>query len=175
MPRSRSWGFPRWGGYGSETQQPKTLRNCDHDGCNQPGDHPAPKSRQSDEKFWFCQQHAADYNRSWNYFAGMSYEEMRRAAAENDREAAGYRQSSAWTMAESGSMWSVEERQALRTLGLEEEAAEDEIKARYRELAKRHHPDANRDDAAAAAKFHVIHQAYNLLRQTIDLKKRKRA
>jgi curved DNA-binding protein CbpA len=29
------------------------------------------------EHYWFCQEHAAEYNRSWNFFAGMSEGEVR--------------------------------------------------------------------------------------------------
>ncbi|MDA5194560.1 J domain-containing protein [Govanella unica] len=173
MSRSRSWGFPRWGGYGGETQAQKT-RGCDHAGCTHPGAHPAPKSRSSDEKYWFCQTHAAEYNRSWNYFSGMSYDDMMRAAEAEARTAQSYKQTAAWSFAESGSLWTPEERRALGLLGLEEEASEDEIKSRYRQLAKQFHPDSNPGEAAAdaAAKFHVIHQAYALLRRS-DVHKRR--
>lgn len=171
MSRSKSWGFPRWGGYGSETQ-PKTVRGCDHAGCTRPGDHPAPKARNSPDKYWFCQDHAAEYNRSWNYFAGMSYDDMMREAEAEARTAKSYRQAGTWGFAESGSVWTAEERRALGLLGLEEEASEDEIKARYRQLAKQFHPDANPGDAAAAAKFQAIHQAYDLLRRS-DAQKRR--
>ncbi|MGE0045564.1 MAG: J domain-containing protein [Hyphomonadaceae bacterium] len=48
-------------------------RACDHIGCTRPGEHRAPKSReQANQYWWFCQQHASDYNRRWNYFEGMS-------------------------------------------------------------------------------------------------------
>jgi hypothetical protein len=48
-------------------------RACDHVGCKRVGAHRAPKSRDLAGQFWhFCTEHAADYNRRWNYFAGMS-------------------------------------------------------------------------------------------------------
>lgn len=48
-------------------------RACDHIGCRLPGAHPAPKSRDHEGQFWhFCTAHAADYNKRWNYFAGMN-------------------------------------------------------------------------------------------------------
>lgn len=50
---------------------------CDHVGCELPGAHKAPKSRDRANEFWhFCAAHAADYNRRWNYFAGMSDAEL---------------------------------------------------------------------------------------------------
>ncbi|MGE0828842.1 MAG: J domain-containing protein, partial [Hyphomonadaceae bacterium] len=52
-------------------------RACDHVGCQRAGAHRAPKSRERTEEFWFfCTEHAAEYNRRWNYFAGMSDAEM---------------------------------------------------------------------------------------------------
>jgi molecular chaperone DnaJ len=41
----------------------------------------------------------------------------------------------------------------------------DEIKRQYRKLAKQFHPDANGDDAYAAARFHDIKEAYETLTQ----------
>jgi len=53
-------------------------RPCDHPGCRAAGTARAPKSREMlDEHYWFCQPHAAEYNRSWNFFAGMSDEQIR--------------------------------------------------------------------------------------------------
>ncbi len=52
-------------------------RPCDHTGCDQIGEHRAPKARERNNEFWyFCTAHAADYNRRWNYFAGMSDTEL---------------------------------------------------------------------------------------------------
>lgn len=50
---------------------------CDHVGCKRVGAHRAPKGREHEGQFWhFCLQHASDYNRRWNYFAGMSDAEL---------------------------------------------------------------------------------------------------
>ena len=58
-------------------------RPCDHPGCRAPGVSRAPKSRDMlDEHYWFCQPHAAEYNRSWNFFAGMSEEQVRQRQTE---------------------------------------------------------------------------------------------
>ncbi|MBZ0305425.1 MAG: DnaJ domain-containing protein, partial [Anaerolineae bacterium] len=39
------------------------------------------------------------------------------------------------------------------TLGVKKDASEKEIKSAFRKLAKRYHPDANREDPNAEAKF----------------------
>jgi hypothetical protein len=58
------------------------------------------------------------------------------------------------------------ERKALHTLGLEEGAARLEIKARFKELVKRHHPDANGGDRGSEDKLREIIEAYNYLKAT---------
>jgi DnaJ-class molecular chaperone len=51
-----------------------------------------------------------------------------------------------------------------KTLGVERTATEKEIKAAYRKLARRWHPDANPDNAAAAEEtFKEIQEAYEVL------------
>ncbi len=72
--RSTDWGFPRWRGYGGERGTAK-VRLCDRHGCDKPGDCPAPKSPNSPERWYFCAEHAGEYNRGWNYFEGLSAEE----------------------------------------------------------------------------------------------------
>lgn len=50
---------------------------CDHVGCEKAGSHKAPKSREREGEFWnFCREHVTEYNRRWNYFSGMSDEEL---------------------------------------------------------------------------------------------------
>src|ERR1700759_1838502 len=58
-------------------------RQCDHPGCLRAATARAPKSRDMlNEHYWFCQPHAAEYNRQWNFFAGMSEGEIRRRQQE---------------------------------------------------------------------------------------------
>jgi hypothetical protein len=56
------------------------------------------------------------------------------------------------------------EKKALETLGLPETAAAEEIRARYKDLVKRHHPDANGGDRSQEARLQEIIQAHKLLR-----------
>ena len=50
-----------------------------------------------------------------------------------------------------------------QTLGVERGASADEIKKAYRQLAKKYHPDLNRDDENAAQKFKEVNEAYQVL------------
>jgi DnaJ-class molecular chaperone len=55
-------------------------------------------------------------------------------------------------------------REPLATLGLGWPLTMDELKARYHELAKRHHPDANNGDRGAEERLKSINLAYAALR-----------
>ncbi len=50
-----------------------------------------------------------------------------------------------------------------QTLGLKREASEKEVHAAFRKLARKHHPDMNRDDQGAAARFKEINEAHEVL------------
>lgn len=53
-------------------------QRCDHEGCLRPATAKAPKSRTLlNEHYHFCQPHAAEYNKQWDFFAGMSEGEIR--------------------------------------------------------------------------------------------------
>jgi DnaJ-domain-containing protein 1 len=56
------------------------------------------------------------------------------------------------------------ERKALDTLGLEPGATSDEIKAQYKSLVKRFHPDANGGSRDMEDRFREIVQAYDYLK-----------
>jgi molecular chaperone DnaJ len=49
------------------------------------------------------------------------------------------------------------------TLGVAQNASQDEIKKAYRKLARKHHPDRNAGDKDAEARFKEISQAYDVL------------
>lgn len=57
------------------------------------------------------------------------------------------------------------ERKSLHTLNLTVDASRDDIKARFKELVKIYHPDANGGDARSGDKLREIIQAYNYLKQ----------
>jgi hypothetical protein len=162
--RSDNWGFPRWGDYG-KGREAQTQRTCDRVGCDQPGICPAPKSAYSrTERWWFCADHAAEYNKSWDYFQGLNDQEAKARAESENAQARAYSRADHWAWAGPGQ--DGESRatlDALATLELESGASETQIKAAFRKLAKKYHPDANPNDAQAADRFHRVRVAYDYL------------
>jgi hypothetical protein len=176
-------------------------RACDHPGCRRAATARAPKSREMlNEHYWFCQPHAAEYNRNWNFFAGMSEGEVRRyqttemftggrptwemKASRNAREAAsfthhfrrgdgqGYRDP--FNMfggggvngnVQPGPQLGKMERNALAELDLEAGAEGAKIRARYTELVRKLHPDANGGDRAGEHRLQKVIRAYQTLRK----------
>jgi hypothetical protein len=178
---------------------------CEWPGCDKPAGYPAPRGRGRDgEYFDFCMNHVREYNKSYNYFNGMSDDEVaafqrgnvtghrptwsvwrnaRRAAAETvfDRTPHGYTNGFAFedpfgilgraTGCEGPREYVAAkpvrkaERKCLLTLGLDETARGPQIKTRFKQLVKRHHPDHNGGDRSSEDKLREVIQAYNYLKE----------
>ena len=174
--RSDDWGFPRWRGYGKGGRSAARVRLCDRVGCNEVGDRPAPKAPHSRERWYFCEEHAVEYNKNWNYFAGLSPEEAARRAAEEELGNSGFRQSAQWKWAGPGDgSRTRDEMRALDALDLESDADFTAIKAAHRRLVKDTHPDANPGDEQAAKRFKQVQAAYDVLRKAEERKNGKAA
>ena len=52
------------------------ITKCDFPGCTRAGTCRAPKNRDLKEYWNFCQAHAAEYNKNWNFYANMTPEEI---------------------------------------------------------------------------------------------------
>ena len=162
--RSVDWGFPRWRGYGS-SREAVNVRICDRHGCNEPGNCPAPKAPNSPDRWYFCQQHAGEYNRRWDYFEGLDKEEAQARATSETRENSGYAEAAHYGWAESGDgTRSRDELRALDLLGLSSDADFDAVKKAWRSKAKEVHPDVRPGDADAAKAFQALQLAYEVLR-----------
>ena len=163
--RGNDWGFPRWRAYGETGRAAEAPRLCDRAGCTRPGTCPAPKAPNRPERWYFCEEHAAEYNRGWDYFAALAADE---AAAREEGEAAtarGYSRAGHWAWGDGDGTLSRAERDALRLFDLPADASADDIKAAYRRMAKAFHPDLNPDDTEAARQFHAAQAAYEILRR----------
>lgn len=56
-----------------------------------------------------------------------------------------------------------EKRDYYEVLGLKKGASDEEIKKAFRQQAKKYHPDVNKDDKNAEARFKEINEAYEVL------------
>ena len=169
-----------------------SLRVCDHPGCAEGGEYRAPRSRDRlGDYFWFCLEHVREYNKSWNYYAGMSDAEveadLRRtttwdrptwrfglgdAAARGQtfrrvRDPFGVFDDDGADDIRTGparpSSLSPEGR-AFAVMALEPPLTLEQLKRRYKELVKKHHPDTNGGTKSAEEKFKEIREAYETLR-----------
>lgn len=163
--RSNDWGFPRWRAYGG-SREATNLRICDRHNCDEPGDCPAPKSPNSPDRWYFCQKHAAEYNRGWDYFEGLDKEEKAKRTKSEQAENAGYAEAQHYGWAGSGDgSRSPDEMRALDVLELEADAEFAEIKKAFRAKAKEVHPDVKPGDDEAAKQFQAVSVAYEVLKQ----------
>lgn len=161
--RSNDWGFPRWRGY-EETREAATVRLCDRHGCEEKGDCPAPKSPNSPDRWYFCQKHAAEYNKGWDYFEGLDKEEKAERQKAERAETSGYAEAQHYGWSGSGDgTRSPDEMRALEVLELEADADFTIIKKAYRAKAKEVHPDVKPGDEEAAQQFQAIQVSYEIL------------
>lgn len=160
-----NWGFPRWSEYRTE-RGASEIKMCDFQGCEQKGEHPAPKSPHTEEKWWFCADHAAEYNKGWNFFEGMKDEEAKAYAKAERQKSGSYAKADAWGWGGKVDEHGLTriERDAFAELELEPPAPLTAIKKQYRLLAKKFHPDLNRGDTEAEKKFQRLTFAYEILK-----------
>lgn len=167
-------------------------RPCEHPGCVEGGLYRAPRDRLHLNQYrWFCLDHVREYNRAWDYYKGMAANEIE----DHLRRDAGW-QRPTWPLGRLGGRHIDAERLAdpfglLRETSLHQrrQAPKDEtppelraaldvlglawpldaiaLRNRYKELAKRYHPDANGGDRSAEERLKDINRAYSLLRRRV--------
>jgi hypothetical protein len=158
--------------------------------CLNAGEYRAPKSRTTlHDYWWFCLEHVRAYNAGWDFYKGMTPGQI-----EAQLRADTSWQRPTWPLGRLGGGAAFDEgvlrdplgafaagrvdrtakppaeatpsalREPLSTLGLNWPVTLDVVKTRYKELAKRHHPDANGGDRAAEERLKTINLAYAALR-----------
>ena len=164
---------------------------CDIAGCPHAGDFRAPKDRNLSDYYRFCKSHISDYNRAWNFFDGMNdkdiqdhmyeslfgdrptwkftgnidmEEELRRQANSFYGDAARAREKKAEEKRNRNIATDTPEGEALEIMGLSAPITLPEIKTAYKDLAKKWHPDVNRNNPEAEEKLKDINMAYTVLR-----------
>jgi hypothetical protein len=169
---------------------------CDYPGCALNGEFRAPQGRDREGQFFcFCLDHVREYNATYNYFNGMSADDV--AVYQRDaltghrptwtmgsnRAAKGFREDGddldkvkdplgMFRAREHGDARSQTRRpkvgvaavKALDQMGLDDSADKNAVKARYKELVKQLHPDANGGDRSSEGRLQDIIRAYNYLK-----------
>jgi len=161
------------------------IRKCDHLDCTKAGVCRAPKTRDLREYYFFCKEHAAEYNKNWNYYRDMTDDEVE---ADWERHVFGAplkdKKQAATDTADylnflndfihgratfdhapkkpkvTGTITA-----ALKTLELSPTATLKDVRAAYRRLAKLYHPDTAKklNAKSAAEKFAGLANAYKTL------------
>lgn len=181
----RSWRVPY-----EEPPKPQ-VRRCDHPGCAHEGEYRAPKARDRlNDYYWFCLDHVRAYNAAWDFYRGMSQDQI-----EDEIRRSTTWQRETWPLgaktggrrfnfsvhdplgvfdeemaaeAQAKARMETPEEAAMRVMELDGPLTLAILKARYKELVKRHHPDVHGGDKAAEEKFKEINQAYTTLLASLN-------
>ena len=169
---------------------------CDETGCEEPGEFRAPARPGGSRGFdgpgqwrWLCLEHVRAFNGGYNYFAGMSTDEIdreQRPYAGWEREtrafsanphtgprwadftdpldAIGARFGAAEPPRGDGRPLSDGDRRSLRTLGLGADTDRRALRKRYAELVRRYHPDRNGGDRSHEKALQDVIAAYTQLK-----------
>ncbi|MAI90968.1 J domain-containing protein [Ponticaulis sp.] len=180
----------RRGKSGTSAPEPETeVVTCEHKGCDETGEFKSPKHGGGHHNF--CQRHAAEYNKKWNFFDGMTDAEAKAFSA---KAAYGHRKTWKFGTGPVGEksklrsgdprMWAaahgVDEDalrasrkttgrtrlqvRALADLDLPEDAGPAQIRERYSEYVKKFHPDANGGDRSSEHKLARVIKAFKTLK-----------
>jgi len=169
-----------------------SFKKCDSDKCNEKGEYRAPKSRiMLNEYFYFCLKHIKVYNKSWDFYKGMSVDQIESSMRNDtvwDRPSwplkGNYknvfdefnRYTDDFIKNEDDKVndnyfknkllnetLNIEDTKALNDLDLEMPISLHKIKKNYKKLVKIFHPDVNGNNKNAEEKFKQINESYKLL------------
>jgi|TARA_X000000950_G_scaffold189263_1_gene228840 hypothetical protein len=145
------------------TQKENNPRSCYNPDCKELGIYPAPKSKENlREYLYFCINCIREFNKSWNYFEGLNEQELeieiRKSTTWNrpswkfgtknlnyDFEKA-FRQFNDQKKLDENKNVSKKIKDAFNLLDLDLNSTPDEIKRRYKNLAKKWHPDVQQNE-----------------------------
>ncbi len=169
-----------------------SFKKCDSKECDEKGEFRAPKSRvKLNEYFYFCLTHIKEYNKSWDFYKGMSVDQIENSMRSDtvwDRpswplkgnyksyfdEFNQYSDNFIQTEEEQindkffknklhDETLTLEDAKALKELNLEMPISLEKIKKNYKKLVKIFHPDVNGNNKKAEEKFKQINESYKLL------------
>ena len=181
--------------YADEEQPSVKSVACDMPGCGSHAEFRAPKDRSLDGHYQFCQTHITEYNKAWDYFSGMAQSDIEDHVTRSNlwdrptwkfskgkESAEDYLRTKAWQFYNytdkkpedekvrfnSPFMENTPEHEAMAIMGLKPPLDLSTIKAKYKELVKRYHPDINRGDSKAEEMLKSINMSYTILKIAYD-------
>lgn len=161
-----------------------TGYRCNWAGCFEAGDFRAPRSPANLHEYqWFCTAHITQFNKSWDYFEGMNendiyafqrdattghrptwrMDQLKGTQASRLEEAFGRMFGNSRAFKAEARPIGAREKDALAVLDLEHPSDKAKIKAQYRELVKKYHPDVNHGNNLTEETFKKITHAYHHL------------
>ena len=170
-----------------------TIRICDYNNCNEIGKYKAPKSRlKLKSYFYFCLNHVKEYNKSWDFYKGLSVNEIELSLRKDivwdrpswplngnpenildqiksfiDRDYSLFEEKKDFKNFFQYKIvdqeLTLEEQKSMDVLGLKMPINVEKIKKTYKKLVKLFHPDVNKDNKNAEKLFKEINQAYKIL------------
>ena len=167
--------------------------HCAVPGCDEAGEFRAPLSAGDfdgpGEYLYLCLDHVRAHNARYNYFAGMSADQIEAAQSpiagwERQTRAfatAGAAPGPAWSeftdpldaisarfrpgmTRQAPERFTPTERNALGVMGLADDADRNALRRRYSDLVRRYHPDRNGGDRSSEGKLGAVIEAYQLLK-----------
>ena len=162
---------------------------CEWKNCNESGKFKAPLERDNSKKYkWLCEEHIKSFNKNWNYFEGMSQNEIENFLKSDitwHRPTQKFGSSDnffniLWNHALSDKFnffngekiinrlnnkkLSEKDRDAFRILGLEFNTDWPIIQKKFKTLVKKFHPDRNSGNKQFEDKLKKITLAYSHLK-----------
>lgn len=170
-------------------------RLCECPGCKEAGLYRAPKDRSLTAYYWFCLEHVKEYNKKWDFYAGLSIDEVER---HNQNDITWQRPT--WQMGHRGtvsskhirdnfgilhevglgmdgrhhppakplSAYEKKYRDAVEFMELTLPVKKADLKKRYKEMAKKYHPDTNKGSKDAEKLFRKLSEAYTYLLERVS-------
>ena len=167
----------------------KTI--CDWTNCFEIGEYKAPVERDNSKNFrLLCLKHVKEFNKNWNYFAGMSDNEVIEFLKSDmtwHKPTQGFSSSDnffkvLWNNAlndgfddanfknnfrrEKNYKFSPNDIKAFAILGISVGLKWDKIQQKFKKLVKKFHPDINSGDKTFEEKLKIITLAYTQLKNT---------
>jgi hypothetical protein len=175
----------------ADPKKPKTqVKHCDMPGCAGHGEYKAPKHRGLNEYYHFCLDHVREYNSAWDFFSGMANHEVEEHMVNSIYGDRPTRRFDMPGMAEAlrRKAWqtynftdeepprgytskenrNTPEFEALAIMGLEPPVTLGVVKSKYKELAKKHHPDLNKGCKKSEELLKTINMAYTILKLSYE-------